>query len=281
MPVPSPLRRVQRPLGRAITTYRLIDDGDRILVALSGGKDSSVLLYVLRELQSRAPVRFDLAAVTVDAGWGGHPVEPLRRYCDALGVPLIVQPAAIIDAVMAKLGDDETPCPLCARMRRGAIYSVARREGYPVVALGHHGDDLIETLLLNQLFNGRIKAMPPILEADDGVTTVIRPLLLTPEADTRALATAAGLPAFPCQCLGSYRPELKRPEIKKLVATLECDHPGAWSSLLAAATTVDERYLADPRWLPLRDEPGNHAGVRPPAPPGIEKLAGMGLGRGG
>lgn len=281
MSAPSPLRRVQRPVGRAITTYRLIDDSDRILVALSGGKDSSVLLYVLRELQSRAPVRYELAAVTVDAGWGGHPLDPLRRYCDALGVPLIVQPAAILETVRNKLGDDETPCPLCARLRRGAIYSAARREGYPVVALGHHADDLIETLLLNQLFNGRIKAMPPVLEADDGVTTVIRPLLLTPEADTRALATAAGLPAFPCQCPGACRPDLKRPEIKKLVAQLERDHPGAWSSLLAAATTVDERYLADARWLPQRGEPGQHAGERPPAPPGIDEIARMGLdGRG-
>jgi tRNA 2-thiocytidine biosynthesis protein TtcA len=266
------MRRVQRPLGRAITTYRLIADGDRILVAVSGGKDSSVLLYVLRELQSRAPVRFELGAVTIDAGWGGHPNEPLQRFCDTLGVPLIVQTATILDTVMDKIGDDETPCPLCARLRRGAIYSVARREGYPVVALGHHGDDLIETLLLNQLFNGRIKAMPPLLEADDGVTTVIRPLLLTPEADTRALATAAGLPAFPCQCLGAYRPELKRPEVKKLVARLEREHPGAWSSMLTAATNLEERYLADPRWLPRREDPGEHAGSRPPAPPGIEEL---------
>ncbi len=277
MATPTPLRRVLRRAGRAITTYRLIADGDRILVALSGGKDSSALLYVLRHLQARAPVRFELAAVTIDAGWGGHPVEPLRRYCEALGVPLHVQTATILETVMDKLGDDETPCPLCARLRRGAIYSAARREGYPLVALGHHADDLIETLLLNQLFNGTIKAMPPILEADDGVTTVIRPLLLTPEADTRALAAAGGLPAYPCQCLGAYRPELKRPEIKRLVARLERDHPGARRSLLTAATTVQERTLADPRWLPDRGAPGEHGGERPEAPLGLEALAELGL----
>lgn len=277
MATPTPLRRVLRRAGRAITTYRLIADGDRILVALSGGKDSSALLYVLRHLQARAPVRFELAAVTIDAGWGGHPVEPLRRYCEALGVPLHVQTATILETVTDKLGDDETPCPLCARLRRGAIYRVARREGYPLVALGHHADDLIETLLLNQLFNGAIKAMPPILEADDGVTTVIRPLLLTPEADTRALAAAGGLPAYPCQCLGAYRPELKRPEIKRLVARLERDHPGARRSLLTAATTVQERTLADPRWLPDRGAPGEHGGDRPEPPLGLEALAALGL----
>ncbi len=262
------LRDLLRPLGVAITRFGMIADGDRILVALSGGKDSGALLYLLRHLQSRAPVRFELAAVTIDGGWGGHPVEPLQRFCEALDVPLTVHRASIVETVSEKLDEVDTPCPLCARLRRGAIYRVARDQGFGTVALGHHADDLVETLLLNQLFNGQLKAMPPILGADDGLTTVIRPLLLADEAVIRAFSRAAGIPSFPCQCLGAGRNDLWRPEIKKLVAELDERFPGARASLRTATSQLKETTLLDPRWLPVKDTAAEPVpGRRPPAPP--------------
>ncbi len=274
------LRDLLRKAGEAITSFGMIADGDRVLVGLSGGKDSAALLYVLRHLQSRAPVRFDLAAVTVDGGWGGHPLEPLQRYCDALDLELVVKNASIVDTVSEKLHEDDTPCPLCARLRRGAIYRVAREEGYGTVALGHHADDLVETLLLNLLSSGQLKAMPPILEADDGQTTVIRPLLLAGEAQTRAFALAARLPSFPCQCLGSGRKDLWRPRVKKLVAELEERFPGARASMRTAAGQVRETTLLDRRWLPSRGSSEQGVpGPRPPAPPTPSRLAGMELDR--
>jgi len=274
------LRDLLRKTGEAITTYRMIADGDRVLVGLSGGKDSAALLYVLRHLQSRAPVRFDLAAVTVDGGWGGHPLEPLQRYCDALGLPLMVKCANIVEIVSEKLHEDDTPCPLCARLRRGAIYRVAREEGYGTVALGHHADDLVETLLLNLLSSGQLKAMPPILEADDKRTTVIRPLLLADEGLTRDFSHAADLPSFPCQCLGSGRKDLWRPRVKALVSELEERFPGARASMRTATSQVRETTLLDRRWLPARESPGEGVpGRRPPAPPSPSALAGLGLGK--
>ncbi len=274
------LKDLLRKAGEAITRYTMIADGDRVLVGLSGGKDSAALLYVLRHLQSRAPVRYELAAVTVDGGWGGHPTEPLQQYCDALGVALMVKSASIVETVSEKLDEDDTPCPLCARLRRGAIYRVARQEGYGTVALGHHADDLIETLLLNLLSNGQLKAMPPILEADDGQTTVIRPLLLADEALTRAFSKATNLPSFPCQCLGSGRKDLWRPKVKGLVAELEERFPGARSSMRTAVGQVRQTTLLDRRWLPLRDGAGEGvAGTRPPAPPSPAEVAGLRLDR--
>lgn len=261
------LRALLRPAGEAITRYRMIGDGDRVLVALSGGKDSSTLLYLLRHLQSRAPVRFALGAVTVDGGWGGHPTDKLRRLCDVLDIPLRIWSADIVGAVMERVDEDETPCPLCARLRRGAIYRAAREDGYPTVALGHHADDQAETLLLNVLSNGRLKAMPPLLRADDGETTVIRPLLGVPESAIKSFAHGARLPAVPCQCLGSGRRDLRRPQIKELVTELEERFPGARTNLSRAPGRLHPLHLADERWLPLGESPVATPGKRPAAPP--------------
>ena len=273
-PLDRQLRDLLRPLGAAITRYRMIGDGDRILVALSGGKDSSTLLYLLRHLQSRAPVRFSLGAVTIDGGWGGHPTDKLGRFCEALGVPLEVRQADIVTSVVERVPEDDTPCPLCARLRRGAIYRAAREGGYPTVALGHHADDLVETLLLNQLFNGQLKAMSPVLRADDGETTVIRPLLLADEARIRAFARGARMPSVPCQCLGAGRNDLRRPQIKELVAELEERFPGARRNLAGATGRLHPRHLLDERWLPLDDPPrAPVGGDRPAAPPTPDELA--------
>jgi len=268
------LKGLLRKVGDAITRFGMIGDGDRVLVALSGGKDSGTLLYLLRHLQSRAPVRFELAAVTVDGGWGGHPTEPLQRYCDVLDVELVVHRADIVTLVSEKLHEDDTPCPLCARLRRGAIYRVARERGYGTVALGHHADDLVETLLLNLLSNGQLKAMPPLLRADDGMTTVIRPLLLADEASIREFARHAGLPRYACQCLGSGRKDLWRPKVKRLVEELEERFPGSHSSMRTALGHVRETTLLDPRWLPLGERnPAPAAGPRPAPPPSVGEIA--------
>ncbi len=267
-------RTLLRAAGEAITTYRMIADGDRVLVAISGGKDSGALLYVLRHLQSRAPVRFTLAAVTVDGGWGGHPLAGLRRYARALEVPLFVRDADIAGTLAEKLAPGDHPCSLCARLRRGVIYDEARRRGYPTVALGHHADDAMETLLLNALFNGQLKGMPPLLRADDAVTTVIRPLLLADELDIAAFADAAGLPRSGCPCPADERQDLRRPQVKELLVEMEQRFPGARASLLGALARIRETTLADPRWLPLAPEPPRPvSGRRPPPPPPAAALA--------
>jgi len=268
------LKELLRAAGEAITRFRMIGDGDRVLVALSGGKDSGTLLYLLRHLQSRAPVRFELAALTVDGGWGDHPTAALQRYCEALDVELIVEPASIVATVAEKLDPKANPCSLCARLRRGVIYRVARAQRFGTVALGHHADDLIETLLLNQLFNGQIKAMPPILRADDGETRVVRPLILADEAAIGAFARAAGLITVTCACPATEQGDLWRPQVKALVAELDERFPGSRSSLRTATGQVRETTLLDRRWLPLGEaDPAPVEGPRPPPPPAPGALA--------
>ncbi len=265
--------KLLRAIGTSITRYRMIGDGDRILVAVSGGKDSSALLYLLRQLQSRAPIRFELGAITIDGGWGAHAGELIRAFCNALGVPLLERQPDIVGSLEDKLGDGDTPCALCARLRRGVIYRVAREEGYPKVALGHHADDLVETLLLNMLFNGQLKGMPPLLKADDGQTTLIRPLALADEETIFNYAVRAGLPTESCDCPGETRADLRRPDIKELIIELDQRFPGSYASLCGAVTRLKETTLADPRWLPLEDPPRAAVkGPRPAAPPSPDEI---------
>ena len=266
-------RKLLRATGTAITRYRMIGDGDRILVGVSGGKDSAALLYVLRHLQSRAPIRFTLGAITIDGGWGTHATDLIRAFCGALQVPLLERRPDIVGSLEDKLADGDTPCALCARLRRGVIYRVAREEGYAKVALGHHADDLVETLLLNMLFNGQLKGMPPVLKANDQVTTLIRPLALADEETIFNYAVSVGLPTVSCDCPGEARTDLRRPEIKELIVELDQRFPGSYASLCGAVTRLKETTLADPRWLPLDDPPGDAVkGPRPPPPPTPDQL---------
>jgi len=236
-------RQIRRLAGKAIGDFGLIDDGDRILVALSGGKDSWTLLHVLEQLRLRAPVSFSLIAVTVHPGFPGFSTEGIEQYCRERGFVHHVVPAPIHDLMLEKLDPDDTSCALCSRIRRGVLYTQAEARGCTKIALGHHRDDLIETLMLNQFFNGTIKAMAPLLHADDGRNTVIRPLVYVPEEDIAVFASEQGFPVMCCACPSCGAPDQKRVMIKRLLADWERDHPGIKASLLAALGDVELRHL--------------------------------------
>jgi tRNA 2-thiocytidine biosynthesis protein TtcA len=235
--------RIRRLVGKAIGDFGLIEEGDRILVALSGGKDSWTLLHVLERLRRRAPVRFSLVTVTVHPGFPGFRTDAIEEHCRSRGFEHRVVPAPVHALTTEKLRPDDIPCPLCARIKRGVLYTQARELGCTKIALGHHRDDFIETLLLNQFYNGTIKAMAPLLRADDGRNTVIRPLVYVPEEDIIAFAAVAGFPVTCCACPACGDPDHQRQRIKRLLAGLEQEHPGIKASLLAALGDVRSRHL--------------------------------------
>jgi tRNA 2-thiocytidine biosynthesis protein TtcA len=235
--------RIRRLTGQAIGDFGLIEEGDRILVALSGGKDSWTLLTVLESLRKRAPVDFSLVAVTVHPGFPGFSTEGIESYLREQGFEHRIVAAPIHGLVLDKLGPDDIPCSLCSRIKRGVLYTQAGELGCTKIALGHHRDDFIETLLLNQFYNGRIKAMAPLLRADDGRNVVIRPLVYVPEENIIAYASGAGFPVTCCACPACGDPDQKRVRIKKLLSDLEEEHPGIKASLLAALGDVDHRHL--------------------------------------
>jgi len=234
---------IRRLAGQAIGRFGLIAEGDRVLVALSGGKDSWTLLTVLEALRRRAPVSFSLTVVTVHPGFPGFRTEGIESYLRERGFDHRTVHAPVHDLLLEKLTPDDNPCSLCARIKRGVLYTQAGSLGCTKIALGHHRDDFIETLLLNQFFNGRIKAMSPLLRADDGRNVVIRPLVYVPEEDIIAYATVADFPVTCCACPACGDPDQKRSLIKKLLAGLEKGHPGIKASLLAALGDVDHRHL--------------------------------------
>jgi tRNA 2-thiocytidine biosynthesis protein TtcA len=237
------LHTIRRLVGRAIGDFGLIRNHDRILVALSGGKDSWTLLHVLEDLRRRAPVSFSLVAVTVHPGFPGFDTSAMERSLREQEYEFRIVQAPVHDLLIEKLDPDETPCGLCSRIKRGVLYTQAAELGCTKIALGHHRDDFIETLLLNQFFNGKIKAMAPLLRADDGVNTVIRPLVYVAEDDIVRFAGAAGFPVTCCACPACGDPDQKRVQVKQLLADLERKHPGIKSSLLAALGDVEERHL--------------------------------------
>jgi len=236
-------RRIRRLIGRAIGDFDLIRNRDRILVALSGGKDSWTLLHMLEALRQRAPVSFSLVAVTVHPGFPGFQTGGIEAYLRDRGYEHRIVHAPVHELLAAKLSPEETPCALCSRIKRGVLYTQARELGCTKIALGHHRDDFIETLLLNQFFNGTIKAMSPLLHADDGRNVVIRPLAYVPEADIMRFVAGAGFPITCCACPACGDPDQKRVQVKKLLADLEAAHPGIKASLLASLANVDFRHL--------------------------------------
>jgi len=236
--------RLRRLIGRAIGDFGLIKNNDRVLVALSGGKDSWTLLHILERLRQRAPINFSLIAVTVHPGFPGFQTDLMEAYLRAQGFESRVVQAPIHQAVLEKLTPDDIPCSLCSRIRRGVLYTQALELGCTKIALGHHRDDFIETLLLNQFYNGKIKAMSPFLNADDGRNVVIRPLVYVPEDDIIRYASRAGFPVTCCACPACGDPDMKRVKIKKLLASLEQEQPGIKASLLAALGAIDLRHLA-------------------------------------
>ncbi len=248
-PPKSLLKPLARRVGRAIQEFRLIEDGDRILCAMSGGKDSYAMLRLLEHLRRRAPIRFELVAVTVDQGYRGFRAEVLERYFKEQGYAYHIERtniAEVIDDVMP-LGD--THCSMCARLRRGVLYRLAPDLGCNKIALGHHADDLLETLLMSQFFNGEICSMPPILRARDGRNTVIRPLCYVWEQEIVRFTAEQGFPIIGCACPACGDLSLKRKQMKILLQRLETEHAGIKASLLRALSNVRTRHLLDRRWL--------------------------------
>ncbi|MCS6799734.1 MAG: tRNA 2-thiocytidine(32) synthetase TtcA [Myxococcota bacterium] len=245
------VRRVRRRVGRCIATHRLREDGDRVLVAGSGGKDSHVLLDVLERLRRDAPVRFELVAVHLDQGQPGHDPEPLRAYLEARAIPYRIVREDTFAVVTQKLEPGATYCSLCSRLRRGVLHRVADEIGANRIALGHHRDDAIETLLLNLLFAGSIGAMPPALRSERG-HVIIRPLYDVPERDVARYAALAGFPILPCRLCGS-QPDLMRDRVTRWLDEIEREHPHVRDSLAAALGNVRPSHLADRRLLRALD----------------------------
>lgn len=215
------------------------------MVCISGGKDSYALLDALRVLGRRSPIKFELLAVNVDQGWPDYATATIEEHLRAEGVPYFMAKASYAAIVEAKLGPEQTPCSLCSRFRRAFLYDLAPKLGCTAIALGHHMDDLIETLMLNLMFSGRLAAMPTLLRAEDGRNVVIRPLAYVGEAETRAWAQERRYPVVRCGCLSCGLPNQKRQVVKELLAGLENAHPGTKRHMLAALGNVKARQLLD------------------------------------
>ena len=246
--------RLAKSATRAIVDHRLIEDGDRVMVGLSGGKDSWALMQILDVLRRRAPIRFSVVAVNVDSGYEGYQHERIVRACQERGWELRVERTRIGETIDDLLDPADTPCSLCARLRRGVLYRLATEVGATKIALGHHADDFVETLLLNLFFAGALKAMPARLVSDDGRHVVIRPLVYVSEGDCRAYAKACGLPIVGCCCPACGDLGLQRQRVKRLLAELEREHPGVKASMLKALSNVMPRHLLDGRLSPPAEE---------------------------
>ncbi len=252
MPYSSELEtRIAKKVTRAITEYGLIDDGDRVMVGLSGGKDSWALIQILDVLRRRAPIDFSLVAVNIDSGYEGYEHEKITETCAARGWECHIEHTEIGETIEDILDESATPCSLCARLRRGALYRLATKVGATKIALGHHADDFIETLLLNLFFAGSLKAMPARLVSDNGEHVVIRPLVNVLESEARAYAKASSLPIIGCCCPACGDLSLQRQRVKRLIAELEVEHPEIKSSMLRALGNVASRHLLDRRLNPL------------------------------
>jgi len=236
--------RLCRLVGRAIADYAMIDEGDRVMVCLSGGKDSYGLLDILMVLRARAPVRFDLIAVNLDQGQPGFPAHILPEYLRALGIPFHIETRDTYSIVTRLIPEGKTTCSLCARLRRGHLYRLSSELGATKIALGHHRDDILETLFLNLFYTGKLKAMPPKLRSKDGRHLVIRPLAYVKEADLARYAILRAFPLIPCDLCGS-QDNLKRKQIKTMLREWEQRIPGCTDSIFAALSNVAPSLLLD------------------------------------
>ncbi|HEY9620061.1 MAG TPA: tRNA 2-thiocytidine(32) synthetase TtcA [Crinalium sp.] len=238
--------RLRNLVGRAIHDYAMIEEGDRIMVCLSGGKDSYTMLDLLLILQRHAPVRFEILAVNLDQQQPGFPKEVLPTYLQSIGVPYRIVEQDTYSTVKQIIPDGKTMCSLCSRLRRGILYRVASEEGATKIALGHHRDDMVETLFLNLFHTGQLKAMPPKLLSDDGQHVIIRPLAYCSETEIEQYAIARQFPLIPCQLCGSQE-NLQRTQIKQMLRTWEKDYPGRTESIFHSLQHVTPSHLADPQ----------------------------------
>ena len=239
-------KRLRRNVGRAIEDFKMVEHGDKVMVCMSGGKDSYALLDILLHLRQHAPIEFDLVAVNLDQKHPGFPEHVLPEYLERLGVPYRIEQQDTYSVVKEIVPEGKTMCSLCSRLRRGALYTFARRNGFTKIALGHHRDDIIETLFLNMFYGGKLKAMPPKLLSDDGANVVIRPLAYCKEEDIKSYAEEKSFPIIPCTLCGS-QDNLQRQAVKHMLREWDRKYPGRIETILTSLQNVVPSHLADAR----------------------------------
>lgn len=237
-------KRLRRNMGSAIADYKMIEEGDKVMVCLSGGKDSYGMLDILMNLQQSAPIQFELVAVNLDQKQPGFPEEVLPAYLSALNIPYYILEKDTYSIVREVIPEGKTTCGLCSRLRRGNLYGFAEEIGATKIALGHHRDDMVETLFLNMFFNGSLKSMPPKLLSDDKKNIVIRPLAYAREKDLAAFAAFKEYPIIPCNLCGSQE-KLQRVQVKAMLREWETQYPGRTESIFRAMRNVAPSQLAD------------------------------------
>jgi tRNA 2-thiocytidine biosynthesis protein TtcA len=249
-------KRLCRLVGQAIGDFNMIEDGDKVMVCLSGGKDSYALLDILMTLRERAPIHFDLVAVNLDQKQPNFPAEVLPAYLEKLGVPFHIENQDTYSIVKRLIPEGKTTCSLCSRLRRGILYRVADELGCNKIALGHHRDDILETFFLNMFFGGKLKSMPAKLVSDDGKHMVIRPMAYVKEADTERYAEVKQFPIIPCDLCGSQE-NLQRKQIKALMRDWEKKYPGRVENIFSSLSTVVPSHLMDRDMFGFKDIKAN------------------------
>ncbi|MCL7945830.1 tRNA 2-thiocytidine(32) synthetase TtcA [Marinobacter sp. ATCH36] len=245
-------KRLRREMGQAIADFSMIEAGDKVMCCLSGGKDSYAMLDILLTLQKSAPVRFELIAVNLDQKQPGFPEEVLPEYLAALDIEYHIIEKDTYSIVKEKVPEGKTTCGLCSRLRRGILYNFAEEHGVTKIALGHHRDDLLETLFLNMFYGGKLKSMPPVLHSDDGRNTVIRPLAYSREKDIARYARMREFPIIPCNLCGSQE-NLQRQVIKDMFQAWDQQHPGRLETMFRALCNVEPSHLADTDLFDFRE----------------------------
>ncbi|HEX7013814.1 MAG TPA: tRNA 2-thiocytidine(32) synthetase TtcA [Steroidobacteraceae bacterium] len=258
--------RLRGLVGKAIEDFRMIEPGDRIMVCVSGGKDSYTLLDILLSLKRSAPVPFELIAVNLDQKQPGFPAHVLPDYLTSLGVPFHIIEQDTYSVVKRVIPEGKTMCGLCSRLRRGALYRFASEHGITKIALGHHRDDIVQTLFLNMFFGGKLKAMPPKLRSEDGQHIVIRPLAYVAEQDIERYARARQFPLIPCSLCGSQE-NLQRVEIRNMLREWEKRYPGRTETIFSSLRNVVPSHLADPRLYDFSDLDAGAPGSTEPGDP--------------
>jgi tRNA 2-thiocytidine biosynthesis protein TtcA len=278
-------KRLRRLVGTAIADFKMIEDGDRVMVCLSGGKDSYALLDIMRNLQAHAQTRFDLVAVNLDQKQPGFPEEVLPRYLSAIDMPFRIVEQDTYSVVKRVIAEGKTTCSLCSRLRRGVLYRVAGELGATKIALGHHRDDILETLFLNLFYGGKLKTMPPKLVSDDGRNIVIRPLAYCKEKDLAEYAEIENFPIIPCNLCGSQK-NMQRQAVKEMLQQWDKKFPGRLETMFTALQNIQPSHLADPRLynfagLKVGNKPfpdGDRAFDPETFEPGMEEMLSLGKG---